>query len=106
MSETMIERVAKAVDAEKWENFERYCRLKEYNAEERAERLSASAALQASLSRARAAIEAMRSADNEMLEAMHNAMFAEPFDGTNLPMLGAGFEAAIDAALTPSPASK
>lgn len=58
------------------------------------------------LREARAAIEAMRPAPNDMLEAMHTAMFADPFDGTNLPMLGAGFDAAIDAALTePVPAT-
>lgn len=55
---------------------------------------------------ARAAIEAMRQPSNEMLEAMHGAMFADKFTGTELPMLGAGFEAAIDAALDPNPAPK
>jgi hypothetical protein len=52
---------------------------------------------------ARVAFEAMREADNDMLEAMHNAMFADEFDGTNLPMLQAGFGAAIDAALKETP---
>lgn len=52
---------------------------------------------------ARAAIEAMREPPVELLEAMHAAMFSEPFDGTNLPMLGAGFDAVIDAALAPTP---
>jgi len=51
---------------------------------------------------ARAAIEAMREPTNEMLQAMHEAMFEGKFTGSELPMLGAGFEAAIDASL-PSP---
>jgi hypothetical protein len=49
---------------------------------------------------ARAAIAAMREPSNDMLQAMHEAMFEDKFDGTNLPMLGAGFEAAIDAAIS------
>lgn len=51
------------------------------------------------LALARVAIAAIREADNDMLEAMHNAMFTNKFTGRELPMLGAGFEAAIDAAL-------
>ena len=34
-----------------------------------------------------------------MLQALWEVMFEDKFDGTALPMLGAGFEAAIDAAL-------
>lgn len=48
---------------------------------------------------AHAAIEAMRDIDNDCLEAMHVAMFTDKFNGHSLPMLGAGWEAAIDAAL-------
>jgi hypothetical protein len=50
-------------------------------------------------SAARAAILALREPNNEMLAAMHDAMFVDKFDGTQLPMLGAGFDAAIDEAL-------
>lgn len=48
---------------------------------------------------ARAAIEAMREPTNDMLQAMYEAMFEDKFTGGELPMLNAGFEAAIDAAL-------
>lgn len=48
---------------------------------------------------ARAAIEAMRDCDNDMLEAMHTAMFEDKFTGHELPMLNAGWVAAIDQAL-------
>lgn len=48
---------------------------------------------------ARAAIEAMREPSKEMMRAMFEAMFEEKFDGTSAPMIGAGFQAAIDAAL-------
>lgn len=50
-----------------------------------------------------AAIEAMKSPGNEILEAMWTAMFVGRFTGSELPMLGAGFEAAIDAALQENP---
>ena len=33
------------------------------------------------------------------MEAGHTAMFQEPWDATTAPMIGAGFEAMIDAAL-------
>ena len=49
--------------------------------------------------RARAAVEALRDPSADMLQALWEAMFEDKFDGTALPMLGAGFEAAIDAAL-------
>lgn len=49
---------------------------------------------------ARAAIKAMREVDNEALEAMWHAMFVGEFTAHELPMLGAGWEAAIDAALS------
>ena len=52
------------------------------------------------LSDARAAIKAMREVDNEVLEAMWHAMFVGEFTAHELPMLGAGWEAAIDAALS------
>lgn len=48
---------------------------------------------------ARAAIEAMRNPTHEMMAAMFEAMFEGKYDGTMDPMIGAGFEAAIDAAL-------
>lgn len=48
---------------------------------------------------ARAAIEAMRDCDNDMLEAMHTAMFEDKFTGGELPMLNAGWVAALDKAL-------
>ena len=48
---------------------------------------------------ARAAIEAMRECDNDMLEAMHSAMFEDEFTGRELPMLNAGWVAALDKAL-------
>ena len=31
----------------------------------------------------------------EMCEALHTAMFQDPFDGQTLPMLGAGLDAAL-----------
>ncbi len=31
----------------------------------------------------------------EMYRAMHEAMFEEPYDASNMPMLGAGYDAAI-----------
>lgn len=49
--------------------------------------------------KARYAIKAMRKPSNDMLHAMHEAMFMDKFTGAELPMLNAGFEAAIDAAL-------
>jgi hypothetical protein len=51
---------------------------------------------------ARAAIEAMRDPSWEMMQAMYEAMFVDKWDGTQAPMIGAGFEAAIDAALSSS----
>jgi len=36
-------------------------------------------------------------ADNDHLEAMHNAMFSSAFTGHELPMLHAGYAAAIQA---------
>lgn len=44
-----------------------------------------------------AALDALMEPSNDMLEAMHGAMFQDAFDGRSLPMLGAGFEAAIQA---------
>lgn len=44
------------------------------------------------------AIAAMRAPSNDMLQAMHEAMFADAVTGSELPMLGAGFEAAIEIA--------
>jgi hypothetical protein len=81
----MVERVARAL-----------CRESEIYPEDQWERLA---------DWARAAIEAMRPAPNDMLEAMHSAMFETPFDGTTLPMLGSGFDAAINTALTTSPST-
>lgn len=49
---------------------------------------------------ARAAIEAMKDPPLEILQAMFEAMFEDKWDGTQAVMIGAGFDAAIDAALT------
>ncbi|TPM39564.1 hypothetical protein [Mesorhizobium sp. B2-3-4] len=54
------------------------------------------------LGMARAAIEAMRDPSFEMMRAMYEAMFVDRWDGSQAPMIGAGFEAAISAALSPS----
>lgn len=48
---------------------------------------------------ARAAIEAMRDPPSELYEALYEAMFIEKYDGTQAPMVGAGVDAFIDAAL-------
>lgn len=53
-----------------------------------------------------AAIKALREpdfADMDMLQAMYEAMFADKWDGTQAPMVGAGFDAAIDAILSTQP---
>lgn len=50
-----------------------------------------------------AAVKALREADNDMLQAMHEAMFVDEFTGADLPMLGAGFAAAIDSILSTQP---
>ena len=49
--------------------------------------------------RARAAIKAMREPTHETMRAMYEAMFDDNYDGSQAPMVGAGFDAAIDAAL-------
>lgn len=51
---------------------------------------------------AKAAIEAMREPPLDVLAAGHKAMFETPWDGSTAPMIGAGFDAMIDAALTSS----
>lgn len=48
---------------------------------------------------ARAAIEAMKDCDNDILEAMWCAMFQDKFTGSELPMLNAGWVAALVKAL-------
>lgn len=50
--------------------------------------------------RARAAIEAMKNPTDAMMQALHEAMFVDKYDATDQPMLGAGIEAVMDAALT------
>jgi hypothetical protein len=55
---------------------------------------------------ARAAIEAMRDPSWEMMGAMYEAMFADKWDGSQAPMVGAGFDAAIDAALASPPTER
>ncbi|WP_336802491.1 hypothetical protein [Kaistia sp. MMO-174] len=87
MTDTMIERVAIALygadESDLMDNWH-----------------SATSSLQNVYRRkARAAVEAMREPSNDVLEAMWAAMFVGRFTGSELPMLGAGFEAAIDAAL-------
>lgn len=52
---------------------------------------------------ATAVVRALREADNDMLQAMHEAMFVDEFTGADLPMLGAGFAAAIDSILSTQP---
>jgi len=48
---------------------------------------------------ARAAIEAMKDAPLDVLGAMFEAMFEDKLDCTQAPMIGAGWDAGIDAAL-------
>lgn len=49
---------------------------------------------------ARAAIEAMRlDVSNDMLGAGYEAMFEDKWDGTQAPMMGAGWDAMLSAAL-------
>ncbi|MEH2695618.1 hypothetical protein GFL93_12655 [Rhizobium leguminosarum bv. viciae] len=45
------------------------------------------------------AIEAMRDPSKEMTRAIFEAMFEEKFDGTSAPMIAAGWDAGVDAAL-------
>jgi hypothetical protein len=99
MSESMIERVARAIDPEIWKVVEDYCDAKDYSPHDRAIVFEHSPRIQASLSRARAAIEAMRNPPRDVLTA---------FVGADVDTFVAGvrWEAAIDAALTPSPAAK
>jgi hypothetical protein len=52
------------------------------------------------LDSARAAIEAMKEPTDAMMQALHEAMFVDKYDATDQPMLGAGIEAFIDAALS------
>jgi hypothetical protein len=49
---------------------------------------------------ARSAIEAMRDPTFEMMQAMHEAMFVDKWDASQAPMIGAGLDAAINAALS------
>lgn len=51
------------------------------------------------LESARAAIEAMKEPENRMFKAMFEAMIDGPYDGTQAPWLGAGWQAAVEAAL-------
>lgn len=87
MTQSMIERVARAIWADYWDS-------DAVPWEEMDE-----AARQTALSMACAAIEAMREPSFEMMAAMYEAMLEDKWDGTQAPMCGAGFDAAIDAAL-------
>lgn len=49
---------------------------------------------------ARAAIEAMKDPPFDILGAMFEAMFEDKWNGSQAPMIGAGWDAGIDAALT------
>lgn len=93
MAETMIERAATAMA--------RHCyKVMEQRSGDAAPDIYRRLGMDEWEELARAAIKAIRAADDDMLKAMHVAMFQEPFDSKNLPMLGAGYEAAIDAALS------
>jgi hypothetical protein len=48
---------------------------------------------------ARAAIEAMKDPPFDILGAMFEAMFEDKWNGSQAPMIGAGWDAGIDAAL-------
>jgi hypothetical protein len=45
-----------------------------------------------------AVLDAMRDVDNSILAEGYRAMFADEWDGTQAPMMGAGWDAMIDAA--------
>jgi len=49
---------------------------------------------------ARAAIEAMKDPPFDILGAVFEAMFEDKWNGSQAPMIGAGWDAGIDAALT------
>jgi hypothetical protein len=99
----MIERVARAIDPESWKVVEDYCDAKDYSPHDRAIVFEDSERIQGSLRKARAAIEAMRPVDEAMRIAAVNTQLpgiGEP------PLYEKLWQAMIDAALTPSPASK
>ena len=54
---------------------------------------------------ARAAIEAMREPSNAILKAGYEAMFADEWTGRQAPMMGAGFDAMLSAALSEQPSN-
>lgn len=66
-------------------------------AEESWERSRGTKVFQECMADALAVVEAMRDPTFEMMQAMHEAMFEDKWDGTQAPMIGAGFDAAIDA---------
>lgn len=112
MSETMIERVAKAMEAASLGYSMNLTRLVEgvstyrltYSDGEVLEfdgtdELYMHVAEKKRRTQARAAIEVLRDPSFEMMEAMFEAMFEAKFTGAEAPMMGAGFEAAVNAAL-------
>jgi len=83
---SMVEKVARALHARKYgEWYEGPLKMTDSQ--------------RACLADARAAIEAMREPTDAMMEAIHTAMFVDKYDCTQAPMIGAGWEAGIDAAL-------
>jgi hypothetical protein len=76
MSETMVTRVARAIKAAQHPNSD----IDEYET-------------------ARAALEAMKDPPFDILGAMFEAMFEDKWNGSQAPMIGAGWDAGIDAAL-------
>jgi hypothetical protein len=95
----LVERVARAIDAATWTNFDNYAGLKGWTEEERNAEMLASRSIQKSLGNARAAIEAMKPPTEAMIEAGvaadHGSTLGERVTNCH--------EAMISAALTPPP---
>jgi hypothetical protein len=83
MTETMIERVARAIAPGVWKDFDAWCRRKRFSAAEVAERNRASIAIQSSLARARAALKAMKVEDLrlELAKRRFNEQYTIDDDG-------------------------
>ncbi|PDT15916.1 hypothetical protein CO670_15600 [Rhizobium sp. J15] len=92
--ESRVERIAKVIDPEGFERYEDAYRRKD--GFEQVQRIGR---LVAAREKAKEVIEAIRDPSLHMMEAMFEAMFEERYDGGAAPMMGAGWEAAIDAAI-------
>src|SRR5690606_36986744 len=83
--ESMVERVARAIDGDLWQALDSYCRAKEWTSAEVAQEKMTRHVMQASFLRARAAIDAMRAVPEHLaadlrLEGQHIAAYHDIID--------------------------